>query len=88
MIIKDEALKPYWIESDYNGLFLYEPNGKGRKELMRAGLHELHTLLGDVIKRKMAALEGTVTLKEYTDSASAMEMMMKDALGIRDKERV
>lgn len=85
MIIKDRAIEPYSIESDYNGLTLWEPNGeKGRKKLMSAGLGELMQILTNIIKRKLAAMDGEVSLEEYIKRSTALELSIKDAMGIKE----
>jgi len=82
MIIKDKALDPYWIISNYNGLKLMEPHGKDGKEIAAAQLNELPNLMGEVIRRKMAAIEGEVTLKEFTLNLQALQVMLQNALDI------
>ncbi len=83
MTIKDNSLSPFFIESDYHGLYLFEDlgNGKTRKVYDKAlGHDQLLTLLGDISRRKLAAIDGTVDLLEYTKRQSEINMQIQTAL--------
>jgi hypothetical protein len=70
MTIKDKALSPYYIVSDYNGLHLYEEGSK--QKLLQAQLNQKNEVIQDIVRRKMAAMEETVTLMEYNQREKAL----------------
>ncbi len=83
MTIKDGTLNPFYMESDYHGLYLYEDmgNGKNRKVYDKAFPHDQFiNLLGDISRRKLAMLDGTVNLLEYTKKQSEINMQIQSAL--------
>lgn len=72
MVIKDNALNPFYILSDYHGLHLFEQTGSKETKLGTVAHNELGKLLGEVARRKLAAMPETVTLKEYTQRETAL----------------
>lgn len=85
MKIVDQAISPYWIESDYNGLTLWEPNPsneKSPKKVMSAQTHEMPNLMGEIIRRKLSSMEGEVTLKEFTMRLQGLQTSIQNAMDI------
>lgn len=85
MKIVDEALNPFWIKSDYNGLSLWEPFQKDGKKLMEVPVQELPTLINEVVKRKLSSMEGEVTLAEFAFRFQSLQTMMQDAVNLKIK---
>lgn len=66
MKIKEEVFKPFYIESNYHGHQVIEVvGGKDAKVGPIYPLNNLQAALQEIVKRKLAAIDDTVTFQEY-----------------------
>ncbi len=63
VIIKHEALEPFYLKHDYKGYYLLDSRNKNK--VIEGKDQNFHPLIQEIITRKIGELEGTFTPEEF-----------------------